>query len=421
MKPPRTTQPLPRYVRRKALAVPSWARKAGCRVQSEALGSGYESARDRAETVLLPALDSWRTNGASDAAPEKLSVGSLDWVFAVYRDSRKFTKLDRSTKRTHELGFAMVGSFVLKDGRRLGTVPLQKIDTATIDRLYEKLLVVEGVAVSETGEKTVTRRERQTTVNHAMKSCRRAWNVAFRAHPKIVPAHNPFAKMGLENASKPTPTANFDELSAFVAACDRLGRASLGTAALIGWEWLQRGEDIFGTFQVEHYRPKDHPDAVRVLHEKTGQEAWFPLFDDLMVDGELRARKALYPVLQPRLDRIKQDRIAGLLLVRDWVDREAGRPLPWPTDKGDLTFMRHQVKRILKAAGLRPELTFTSFRHGGLTEGGDAELTDRELLAQSRHTTTKVLPLYTKKTMRQVASGARKRLASRTKRDGLSE
>jgi hypothetical protein len=27
-------------------------------------------------------------------------------------------------------------------------------------------------------------------------------------------------------------------------------------------------------------------------------------------------------------------------------------------------------------------LSFTSFRHGGFTEGGDAELTDRELLAQ---------------------------------------
>ena len=136
--------------------------------------------------------------------------------------------------------------------------------------------------------------------------------------------------------------------------------------------------------------------------------------------GSVKATKALYPDLQPRLDAIKRDRIAGLMLVRDWVDREEGRPLPWPTAKGDLTFMRHEVKRMIGLAGLRAELTFTSFRHGGMTEGGDAELTDRELLAQSRHTTTKVLPLYTKKTMRQVASGARKRLASRTSGRGSS-
>jgi hypothetical protein len=47
---------------------------------------------------------------------------------------------------------------------------------------------------------------------------------------------------------------------------------------------------------------------------------------------------------------------------------------------------------VIRAAGLRDELSFTSFRHGGFTEGGDAELTDREMLAQGRHTTVKVLP-----------------------------
>jgi hypothetical protein len=40
-------------------------------------------------------------------------------------------------------------------------------------------------------------------------------------------------------------------------------------------------------------------------------------------------------------------------------------------------------------------LSFTNFRHGGFTEAGDAELTDREILAQGRHTTPKVLPRYT--------------------------
>ena len=44
-----------------------------------------------------------------------------------------------------------------------------------------------------------------------------------------------------------------------------------------------------------------------------------------------------------------------------------------------------------------------------MDKGGDSELTDREMLAQGRHTTVKVLPKYTKRTTRQIVNGARKR------------
>jgi ligand-binding sensor domain-containing protein len=83
--------------------------------------------------------------------------------------------------------------------------------------------------------------------------------------------------------------------------------------------------------------------------------------------------------------------------------------------------MSRAVKKIIRAAGMRDELTFTSFRHGGFTEAGDADMTDREITAQGGHTTTKVLPKYVKRTLRQVASGAKKRRASRTKAGHLSE
>ena len=76
---------------------------------------------------------------------------------------------------------------------------------------------------------------------------------------------------------------------------------------------------------------------------------------------------------------------------------------------------------MIRAAGLRDELTFTSFRHGGFTETGDAELTDREIMAQGRHKSPKVLRKYVKRTMRQVAAGTRKRLAARTNSGQLSE
>src|SRR4029077_10233087 len=83
----------------------------------------------------------------------------------------------------------------------------------------------------------VVERERRTTVNHAMKSCRRAWNVVARRHPGKLPLVNPFAQMGLRSSDRETPTATYDELLVFRAKAVELKLPSLATAALIGWEW----------------------------------------------------------------------------------------------------------------------------------------------------------------------------------------
>ena len=48
-------------------------------------------------------------------------------------------------------------------------------------------------------------------------------------------------------------------------------------------------------------------------------------------------------------------------------------------------------------------------RHGGLTELGDAEVTEQEGMASSGHATPNSLRLYVKRTARQRASAARKR------------
>jgi hypothetical protein len=151
---------------------------------------------------------------------------------------------------------------------------------------------------------------------------------------------------------------------------------------------------------------------VRVLHPKTNEENWVPLFDDAGVP--------LYPELMAELDAIKRDRIGGLMLVRDWGDRRQWATWPRPGEP-DLTLMSRKVKEVIRAAGLREELTFTSFRHGGFTEAGDAELTDTQIRAQGRHKSAKVLPKYVKRTMRQVADGAKKRRAVRTQDEQLSE
>jgi hypothetical protein len=60
-------------------------------------------------------------------------------------------------------------------------------------------------------------------------------------------------------------------------------------------------------------------------------------------------------------------------------------------------------------------------RHGGNTEGADADLTDAQLRTLSGHKTPAMTILYAKQTMKQRREGARKRLATRTKRVNLSE
>jgi hypothetical protein len=418
MKPPRSALPLPRYTLRRPVKsgwayffnVPTWARKAGYPVKNEPLGEDYQAAVARAETVLLPAFDCWRTGGISTnaALATVAKFGTLDWVFAEYRSDRRYKKLDPKTKRNHEVGFRLVGGYVLKDGRRVGEARLSAIDTAVTDDIYEKLLIV---TETDANGNTIER-ERRTTVNHAMKTCRRAWNIAARRNPGKLPLVNPFAQMGLVSSDAETPTATYEELKSFRAKAIEMRLGSLATASLIAWEWLQREVDIFATFDVTHYRPKERPNAVRVLHEKTQEENWVPLFDD--------AGAPLYPELMAELDAIKRERIGGLMLCRDWGDRS-----PWPTvprpGEIDLTYMGRKVKEIIRAAGLRDELSFASFRHGGFTETGDAELTDREIMAQGRHKSPKVLPRYVKRTMRQVATGARKRPTSRTNAGHLSE
>jgi hypothetical protein len=182
---------------------------------------------------------------------------------------------------------------------------------------------------------------------------------------------------------------------------------SLATAALIAWEWLQRERAIFTTLDIAHYRPKQHPDAVLVLHPKTGEQVWWPLYDP---DNN----SALFPELMAELDAIKRERIGGLMLRRDWGDRSDWATWPnGPEGDPDLTHMSRLVKEIITKAGLRPELTFSSFRHGGFTEAGDSDMTDREIIAQSGQTTAKVLPNYVKRTLKQVAAGAQKRRAER--------
>ena len=112
-----------------------------------------------------------------------------------------------------------------------------------------------------------------------------------------------------------------------------LGYHPLATAALAAWEWLQREEHLFGALEIAHYRPKEQPNSVRIVHPKTGEEAWWPLFSE--------AGEVLFPELMAELDAIKAGMVSGLVFRRDHAHRRKPHvPLPWMTERGGLDYLR---------------------------------------------------------------------------------
>jgi hypothetical protein len=417
MKPPDTASKFPRYCRRKPLKSgrwayffepPTWARKHSCPVKAEALGAERVAAVERAENVLLPAFDSWRSRGLTDMVPASPVPGTFDWLVCVFKSHQKWKEIDHKTQRFYEQGLGLFANHKLKDGSRAGSKQILDFTKGFVDAIYAKLLVVED----EDANGNIVTRGRRRSANAAMTACRRAWFVGQRAQEQKVPQINPFSRMGLKTRApgqpaRETPTATWDELIAFRMAAKKLGYSSVGTAALLTWEWLQREEHVFGAFEISHYRPKERPNSVKIVHPKNGEEAWWPLFDET---GE-----PLFPELMAELDAIKETIVLGVIFRRDHKHRRSQIPLPWITERKDLRYLRSVVKKIVVAAGLRTELSFTSFRHGGFTEGADSDLTDAELRAAARHRSTRQLPTYAKRTRKQLISDSKKRREERTK------
>jgi hypothetical protein len=417
MKQSHTALKFPRYCRRKPLKSgrwayffepPTWARKQSCPVKAEALGAEHAAAVERAENFLLPAFDSWRSRGLTDMVPASPVPGTFDWLVCVFKSHQKWKEIDHKTQRFYEQGLALFANHKLKDGSRAGSKQIFDFTKRFVDAIYAKLLVVDD----KDANGNIVMRERRRSANAAMTACRRAWFVGQRAQETKVPQINPFSRMGLKTRApgqpaRETPTATWDELIAFRMAAKKLGYSSVGTAALLTWEWLQREEHVFGAFEISHYRPKERPDSVKIVHPKNGEEAWWPLYDE--------TGGPLFPELMTELDAIKEAIVSGLIFRRGHKHRRSHLPLPWITQRKDLRYLRSVVKKIVAAAGLRTELSFTSFRHGGFTEGADSDLTDSELRAAARHRSTRQLPTYAKRTRKQLISGSKKRREERTK------
>jgi hypothetical protein len=367
-------------------------------------GAGLRLRRSEGcDDFLNPAFDSWRTGGATDDLTKpRAVVGSFDWLVAAYRSSQKFTKRPPRTQANYDRALNDVAGYILKDDRRFGSLHVKSISSGAVDRLYEMLKV------------GANGKTRHRSALLSMTVCKRAWDVAHRAHPSVVPSSNPFKGLEIEYEPKQNRSATLAELMTFVSAADADGNPSLGTAAMIAFYWLVREEDIFGRFSWSDYRPAGQPDHVMAWHHKNrkAERVAIPLYD---IDGT-----ALWPEMTARLEGLK--RTGTLIVMRDNPDPRKKSHLPWMTGgRNPMRYVQAEVRRICRAVGLPDSITFTSFRHGGHTDGADSGLTDAQMRALGAHKSTAALLRYAKETDAQRQIGARKRLNARTDRGNLSE
>jgi hypothetical protein len=169
-------------------------------------------------------------------------------------------------------------------------------------------------------------------------------------------------------------------------------------AAVICFEWLQRPENVLaGMLQWPDYRNKEWPNAIKILHHKTGATVWHPL--DETVDGSF---VQFYPEAEAVLAKLPR---RGLpMILREIKSRNGVAFKPY-----SYSGFEKIVQQLRKAIGLPSHFTLD----GGMTELEEAALTEGQGRALSGHKTTQAYRGYAKETFHRALSATRKRHAYR--------
>jgi hypothetical protein len=388
---------LPAYTRARKLAsgqlgyfweLPPWARptkdpatgrlvpamRAGrpCALVSSALGTDLPTAIRKADN-LNEALKEWRT-GEGGAG---LLKGSVEWLFAWYREQDRFKKNTAKTRRDYKALMNMLAALETKAGAPpLGKRMANKVDASVADRLYRKL--------RERGDRQAT---------YAMQVCRLVWTWATRHHRVTGVKENPFSGMGLKSTAKAGNRATTRaEYNLYRQTAREMGFQSMATAAALAFECCQRVWDVFGFEDpegVEHrgiewagYQPGVQ---IALVQSKTGNAVVLPLTVEVPGDDGAAESVQLYPELEEELARARAAAATGADVIV--TEERSGR-------KYKERRMSSVHRAICVKAGLPKDMTFTGFRHGGITEIGDAGESD--VRAVSGHKTLAVTGIYNK-------------------------
>ncbi|WBO23983.1 site-specific integrase [Sphingomonas abietis] len=377
--------------------VPATRHDRQCPVASEPLGSDKGIAYQKAE-ALNATLTEWRT-----ADPAKgLAVGTVAWLFDWYRKQERFTSKAAKTRKDYRKLMDMLVQLETKKGApHFGTRRASDVDGPVADKIY-KVLKPRGV--------------RQAS--YAMQVCRLVWSWALRHHRVTGVKENPFLGMGLVSKAKKgnrgTTRAEYDLYRATARA---MGFQSMATAAALAFEGCQRTWDAFGYEDPDGVKQRgflweDYTDeTISLVQSKTGTRVTLPL----AIKGADGERLSLYPDLEEEIARSREMQRDGVDVIV--VEERSG-------EKYKERRMSSVHRQICEKAGLPKEMTFTGFRHGGITEVGSVTADVRPI---SGHATLDVTRIYNKVTedkAREIASARRAHvllIAGTTEPDGESE
>ena len=401
------TLALPRYVIAKPLAtggvafyfnVPSRYRKLGCTVRNTPLGIDYAVACGQdgngGRAAALNALfDEWEaTRHGLPVTGERVPIyGTIRWLFQEYRRSKAYTeKVSRRSRPDYERTMQLVEDIVTKKGDNLGDRKIKSVTPLSTEKIYAK--IIDG-----------PKGERLRQGEKAVALCRRAWRVVHRLHPREfnreVP--NPWDGVTLKRRIKGKKRAvSRDQVYQFAWGCIAQNKPEPAAAAVICFEWLQRPENVLaGALRWPDYRSKDWPNAIKIVHHKTGATVWHPLQDD---DGTL-----FYPEAEAVLSKLPRRGVP--LILREIKTRNgfAYKPFSYSGFEKIIQQMRKTIDT------LPPYFTLDACRHGGMTELEEAALTEGQGRALSGHKTAQSYRGYAKETFDRALSATRKRHAHR--------
>jgi hypothetical protein len=393
---------LPRYVIAKPLArgvtgfyfnIPTRYRALGCSIGNEALGTDYSAAYGADGTggraaALNARFDEWLKTKSGEPLPGLARHGSVDWLFREFKASIRFReKVSERSRPDYERSMLMVSDMVTKAGARVGDRPVKSITPAAADKIYERLC--QG-----------PRGERLRQAEKVVAICRGAWRVVRRLSPdafdRAVP--NPWEGVTKKRRTKATKSAaTREQVYQFAFGAIDAGHPEIGAAAVICFEFLQRPENVLaGYLAWPDYRPKDAPNAIRIVHHKTGATVWHPL-EEATDSGVVQ----FYADAEAVLARVPRRGVPMILKAK-----RDGSAVPYgPKETAKI------VRRLRERLGLPATFTLDACRHGGMTELEEAELTDGQGRALSGHRTQVAYAGYAKRTLARALPATRKRYA----------
>jgi len=156
---------------------------------------------------------------------------------------------------------------------------------------------------------------------------------------------------------------------------------------------------LAGKISWTDHGPAHHPFAVRIDHDKTRKKIWQPLEDE---HGQL------YPEIEAFVARVPRLGIPKALLepARGPKSPATGRRTP---RRFSLEHARHLVQQARAKAGLPQHVTLVACCHGGMTEPGDAGLSEPQIMSLSAYETPAAARVYVKRTALQRVTAPRKR------------